>query len=175
MKLLVSQIAEAPKELSFAQSTEELNRLYSGPATDFRFPEPLDVSLVYYRSGADLFFHGRIAGAVEGSCSRCLKSYSFPLDKEFDFVLTPDPRTAKNRELAADELGLSFYREDEIDLAPFIREQVLLALPTRPLCEEACRGLCPSCGVDLNESSCRCSSSRSDPRLAVFRDMKLQQ
>ena len=175
MKLLVSQIAEAPKELAFAQSTEELNRLYSGPATDYRFPAPLDVRLVYYKSGADLFFHGRVAGPVEGSCSRCLKNYSFHLDKEFDFVLTPDPRAPKNRGLAADELGLSFYREEEIDPAPFIREQVLLALPTRPLCEEGCRGLCPSCGGDLNEASCRCSSPRSDPRLAVFRDLKLHQ
>lgn len=175
MKLLVSQITEAPKERDFAQSPEELNRLYSGPARDFHFPAPLEAHLIYYRSGADLFFHGRVAGPVEGSCSRCLKGYAFRLDKEFDFVLTPDPREPKNRALAADELGLSFYRGDELDLSPLIHEQVLLSLPTQPLCEEACRGLCPECGVDLNESSCRCSSSRSDPRLAVFRDLKLHQ
>ncbi|MGH7769034.1 MAG: YceD family protein, partial [Candidatus Binatia bacterium] len=65
--------------------------------------------------------------------------------------------------------------EEEIQLTPLVREQVLLALPTRPLCDENCRGLCPKCGVDLNENSCRCSSSKGDPRMAFFRDMKLQQ
>jgi len=56
-----------------------------------------------------------------------------------------------------------------------IREQVLLALPTRPLCDEDCRGLCPSCGADLNEGDCRCATSHSDPRMAIFRDMKVHQ
>jgi uncharacterized protein len=60
-------------------------------------------------------------------------------------------------------------------LEPLIREQVLLALPTRPLCDENCRGLCPSCGVDLNEKACRCANAESDPRMAIFRDMKLHQ
>jgi uncharacterized protein len=175
MKILVSQITESPKELSFAEGTEELNRLYSADARDFSFPQSLDVRVVFYRSGPELFFQGRIGGTVEGHCSRCLKVYSFPLTKEFDFVLAPDTRSAKTKELHQDELGLSFYSEEEIHLTPFVREQVLLALPTRPLCDEDCRGLCPACGVDLNESSCRCSSSKGDPRMAFFRDMKLQQ
>jgi len=104
-----------------------------------------------------------------------LKSYSFPLEKEFDFVLAPDSTSAKNKELNAGELGLSFYRGEEISLEPLIREQALLALPTRPLCDENCRGLCPRCGADLNESECRCHDTHVDPRMAVFRDMKLHQ
>jgi uncharacterized protein len=175
MKLLISQITEAPKELDFTQSTEDLNRLYSGESKDFRFPQTLQVHTLYYRSGADLFFHGRVSGMIEGYCSRCLKSYSFPLDKEFDFVLAPEASAPKNGEVAAGELGLSFYRGDELNLEPLIREQVLLALPTRPLCDEDCRGLCPSCGVDLNEGDCRCATSHSDPRMAIFRDMKVHQ
>jgi len=174
MKLLISQITDSPKELDFAESAEELNRLY-GEGKDFRFPQPLQVHIEYYRSGADLFFQGRVSGMIEGHCSRCLKSYSFPLDKEFDFVLAPDTTSAKNKELSADELGLSFYRGDELNLEPLIREQVLLALPTRPLCDDNCRGLCPTCGVDLNERECRCHDSHSDPRMAIFRDMKVHQ
>jgi uncharacterized protein len=175
MKILTQQITETPKELSFTEGTEELNRLYSGAARDFRFPPALDARVEYYRAGADLFFHGRVGGAIEGSCSRCLKSYSFPLDKEFEFVLTPDTRSPKTKALNPGELGLSFYSGEEIDLAPLVREQVLLALPTRPLCNEDCRGLCPSCGVDLNDHSCHCAASRGDARMAVFRDLKLQQ
>jgi uncharacterized protein len=175
MKIFVAQITDTPKELSFTEGTEELNRLYAGEAGDFHFPQQLDVQVTYYRSGADLFFHGRIGGTVDGCCSRCLKDYSFPLKKEFDFILAPDTRSPKSKELNQEELGLSFYSGEEIDLTPFVREQVLLALPTRPLCGEDCRGLCPGCGLDLNEDSCRCSSSQGDPRMMLFRDMKLQQ
>jgi len=176
MKILAHQITEPPKDASFAQGIEELNVLSSSKLVkDFRFPRAVDVSLVYYRSGMELFFQGRIGGTIEGCCSRCLKSYSFPLEKEFEFVLTPEPTSPKSKELSRDELGLSFYGEKEIDLAPFIREQVLLALPMRPLCAEDCRGLCPGCGMDLNDDPCRCASPQADPRMAVFRAMKLDQ
>ncbi|MBI2986099.1 MAG: DUF177 domain-containing protein [Deltaproteobacteria bacterium] len=176
MKISVDKITESPEEISFAENTHDLD-LIDGEAKvgDFRFPPFVDVNLVYYRSGQELFFHGRLGGTIEGCCSRCLKGCSFPLEKEFDFVLTPDPFAGKNGELNRDEMGLSFYAADEINLSPFIREQVLLALPMRPLCEDGCRGLCMVCGVNLNEESCLCAASESDPRLAFFRTLKLGQ
>lgn len=175
MKIPVDRITESPKDISFAESTDELNSLYGAEEfRDFRFPPFLEVNLVYYRSGRDLFFQGRLGGVLEGRCSRCLKSYSFPLEKLFDFVLTPEP-LAKSGELSRDEIGLSFYAAEEINLSPFIKEQVLLALPIRPLCEDTCRGLCAGCGVNLNEESCLCASSKGDPRMAFFRTLKLDQ
>jgi uncharacterized protein len=176
MRIAVDQITESPKDLRFAEKIEELNQIYKeGQVRDFRFPPYIDVDLVYYRSGQELFFHGSLEGMIEGYCSRCLKSYAFPIKKEFGFVLTPEPLPAKNKELSRDELGLSFYRADEIDLFPLIKEQVLLALPIRPLCKESCRGLCLNCGTNLNEEPCRCASSWDDPRMAVFRNLKLAQ
>ncbi|HEY2989733.1 MAG TPA: DUF177 domain-containing protein [Candidatus Binatia bacterium] len=175
MKIAVTQIADTPKNLTFSEGTEELNQLYSGDVSDFRFPSTLEIRVAYHRSGTDLFFQGSIAGTIEGHCSRCLKGYTFPLDKRFDFVLVPDTRSAKSKELNQEDMGLSFYSEEEINLSPLIREQVLLALPTRPLCDENCRGLCPGCGIDLNQASCQCSSAKGDPRMAFFRDIKLQQ
>lgn len=176
MKIAVDQITESPKELSFAENIEELNLIYAeGQVRDFRFPPSIDVDLSYYRSGRELFFHGSLRGTIEGNCSRCLKSYAFAIEKEFGFVLTPEPLPAKNKELSRDELGLSFYKADEINLLTLIKEQVLLALPMRPLCTESCRGLCLSCGVNLNEASCHCASSPGDPRMAIFRNLKLAQ
>ena len=80
---------------------------------------------------------------------------------------------APEAELTDDELDLSVYEGDEIDLAPLLREQIILALPTRPLCDEHCKGLCPSCGVNLNLESCRCAATAGDPRLAVLRNIKI--
>ena len=98
-----------------------------------------------------------------------------PVEHEFDFVLIPAPfgSTASTEELRREELGLSYYSGDAINLAPLIREQVMLALPTRPLCADDCRGLCGGCGVDLNSQDCQCSRSAEDSRMAFFRTLRV--
>ncbi|HTN69727.1 MAG TPA: DUF177 domain-containing protein [Methylomirabilota bacterium] len=176
MKIPVDDIPQSPKEIKFSESVEELNEAYSkASARDFRFPPFLDVDLVYYRSGRQLFFHGSLRGVIEGCCSRCLKDYTFSLQNDFAFVLSPAPAESdrKVEELSREDLGLSYYSTDEINLTPLIREQAMLALPTRPLCEENCRGFCGGCGVDLNHEACVCSAAEGDPRMAIFRTLKV--
>ena len=176
MKIPVDDIPQLPKEISFSERIEELNEIYAkGSARDFRFPPSLHVALVYYRSGKELFFHGRLEGSIAASCSRCLNDFSFKMDRQFEFVLMPDPALSARgaEELSRADLGLSFYSTEEIDLSPLIKEQVMLALPTRPLCSEDCRGLCGGCGADLNREACACSVTIGDPRMAVFRALKV--
>jgi uncharacterized protein len=176
MKIVVDQITESPKDIRFVEGLGELDQLLSaGGNRDFGFPPSLDVTLTYYRSGSEIFFHGAFTAVMDGSCGRCLKRYPFPLEKKFDLVLTPEPASAKGKGLSLDEMGLSYYASNEIDLSPLIREQVLLALPMRPLCEEGCRGLCAGCGVDLNDEQCLCPDPPGDPRMAIFRSLKLGQ
>ncbi len=173
MKIALDQITEAPKAVSFSEKTEELNLIYSEDSVrDFRFPASIDATIEYYRSGRDIFFEGRFEGVIEGRCARCLEPYPFVIEKNFSFVLIPEPSSPKSKELNRDELGLSFYSAQEIDLYPFLREQVLLALPTRPLCADDCRGLCGGCGANLNHELCLCVSSPGDPRLALFQTLK---
>lgn len=176
MKIPVDDIPQSPREINFSERIEELNEIYAkGSARDFRFPQSLHVVLEYYRSGKELFFHGRFEGSIAASCSRCLKDFSFNMDRPFEFVLIPDPATSARgaEELTRGDLGLSFYSTEEIDLSPLIMEQVMLALPTRPLCTEDCRGLCGSCGADLNHEACGCSATMGDPRMALFRTLKV--
>jgi uncharacterized protein len=174
VKIPVNQITESFKEIQFEEGIEDLNPNGVGQKRgEFRFPPFLNVNLTHYRSGQDLFFHGHLDRVIEACCSRCLRFYSFSLEKDFDFFLTPEPPTAKSRELYRDEMGLSFYSSEDINLSPFIRDQVLLALPMRPLCDEGCRGLCPSCGVNLNHESCLCPAPSGDTRMAFFRNLRL--
>jgi uncharacterized protein len=174
MKITVDQITESPRDIRFAEGLGELNRLAeSDGSRDFRFPPVVDIALVYYRSGREILFHGELKALVDGCCGRCLKRYALPVEKKFDLILTPEPLPTKGKELSSDELGLSYYASKEIDLSPLIREQVLLALPMRPLCSEDCRGLCAGCGVNLNDESCICPAPVGDPRMAVFRTLKL--
>lgn len=176
MKVLVDDIPESPKAIEFSESIEELNETYAkGKTREFRFPPLVDVDIVCYRSGRQIFFRGSFRGRIESSCSRCLKDFSMSVEHEFDFVLSPVPfgSNGSTEELRREELGLSYYSGDEIDFAPLIREQVMLALPTRPLCAENCRGLCGGCGVDLNYEDCRCPRAAEDPRMAFFRTLRI--
>ena len=177
MKIPVDQITQSPKEIMFSEKIEDLNSFFANEKyRDFHFPPVLDGSLVYYRSGQELFLQGSFGGRFEGCCSRCLANYSFDVEKSFDIVLVPDPVRPERKveELRREELGLSYYSSDIIELAPLIEEQVLLALPTRPLCREDCRGLCGGCGVNLNIEECACDpAAPSDSRLAIFRTLKI--
>jgi uncharacterized protein len=177
MKIPVDEIPESPKEIEFSASVDELNETYAkSQAREFRFPPLVDVHVVCYRSGRELFFHGAFRGRIESTCSRCLKEFSLPVAHEFDIVLSPKPAQAgaATEELRPEDLGLSYYSGDEINLEPLVREQMLLALPTRPLCAEDCRGLCGGCGADLNTEECCCRSGETeDPRMAIFRTLRI--
>jgi uncharacterized protein len=176
MKIPVDDITESEREIVFVERLDELNELYKkGEFRDFGFPPFLEVALAYYRSGQEIFFKGSLSGRLEACCSRCLSNYSFELDKDFDFVLVPDPSKSGRRteELKREDLGLSYYSTEEINVTPLIREQVMLALPTRPLCHESCRGLCSGCGVNLNHETCNCVTSTADSRMAIFRTLKV--
>jgi uncharacterized protein len=175
VKLKTHDIEEGAKRLVFDEPTDGLNALLvHGEVHDFDFPAAVSVRLEYYRAGQELFFQGHIAADVIGHCARCLEAYVFPLQTDFHVALVPKTvDLAPEVELDDNTLDLSVYEGDEIDLAPLLREQIILALPTRPLCDESCKGLCATCGVNLNIESCRCTASTGDPRLAVLRNLKV--
>lgn len=171
MRLNVHEIDEIAKELVYEEATDSLNGLLvHGQVCDFDFPAAAAVRMQYYRSGQELFFQGHIEGPVVGHCARCTEDYAFLLQKDFSLVLVPRQQVPGDTELSEDDLDLSFYQGDAVDLSPLIREQIILALPTRPLCQEACKGLCPQCGANLNTQTCECSARSGDPRLAVLGD-----
>lgn len=174
MKLNIHGIEEVAKELAYDESTDSLNSLLvHGEVCDFEFPTAAAIRVDYYRAGQELFFHGHISDDVIGHCARCLEDYGFAIEKDFSVVLVPRRDVPPEAELGGDELDLSFYEGDAIDLSPLIREQIILALPTLPLCRESCKGLCAHCGSNLNLQSCGCTASSNDPRLAVLKNIKV--
>jgi uncharacterized protein len=167
MKIAIDDIKATPKELLYTEDVTDLNAQLARGVCDYRLPRGFDVETEYYRSGLDVFFRGELHGEVFGSCARCLEEYSFALDHPFVFVLSP--RAAAGTEPAdskTDDLAQSYYEGDEIDLTPLVYEQAMLALPTRPLCAESCRGLCAQCGANLNVAPCGCPAQAPESRLA---------
>jgi uncharacterized protein len=172
MRIRVQDIGEAVEDLAFEEPTSSLNLLLEqGPVHDYEFVGPARVTVSHYRAGQNVFLSGQAVTEVVGQCARCLESFRFSVDAPLSYVLAP--RIGPKAEQEAEDLDLSFYEGDEIDVSPLVREQVLLSLPTRPLCREDCRGLCPTCGADLNSGDCRCLEAAGDPRLAGLRKLKV--
>lgn len=184
MKILVDRLKETPSELRFEGSPEWWSELRAGiaelgdaPAQPFRF------QVRAHRMGADVYLEGGWSGALEVGCSRCLARYRHPLHEPFRLVLEPagvrvpaDPEAARALErfgiCLGDDLDTGWLRGPEIDLAEFFRELVTLSMPVQPLCREDCRGLCPHCGVDLNQESCRCVQPSPASPFAVLRTLR---
>jgi uncharacterized protein len=173
VRLRIRDIDETTKELVYEESTAELNPLLEhGPVHDFSFVGPAAVQLRYYRSGQEIFLEGETRARVVGECARCLESFEFAHAPSFSFIMVPRQGRWAEEDLAGGGGDLCWYEGEEIDLSPMLRERMLLALPTLPLCREGCRGLCAQCGRDLNAGPCDCTTAAGDPRLAVLRALK---
>ena len=148
---------------------------------DFKLHEPVRVEVTLNRFGGLIEAKGRVATKVESSCGRCLKNFTFNLDEPFVLTFTNEPLTVHDDgvdaedgvELSAEELGLIPFAGESIDLSEAIGEQFLLALPVRPLCSEECQGLCPYCGIDLNEKKCHCAPPDFANKFSALKNLKL--
>jgi uncharacterized protein len=119
---------------------------------------------------------GRMDTSVEIGCVRCLEPFSMEIHQDVDLLYLPQsenvaPEDDEERELSDRDMAVGFYQGDKIDLNQMIWEQVYLALPMKPLCNEDCRGLCPQCGTNLNLSMCSCERETVDPRLATLKTL----
>jgi len=126
---------------------------------------PIEASLHLERKGNGILVSGATTAVV--LCSRCSESVSVPVSDQFAILFTgvSEAFRAEESELSAAEMDVDVMQDDRLDVSRFLRENVLLGLPLQPLCRAECRGLCPHCGINLNETSCRCQVQEGDPRL----------
>ena len=71
--------------------------------------------------------------------------------------LPPPTDLEVERELDLDDLDTASHDGVEVDLEPLLREQLVLAVPIKPVCQPECKGICPNCGTDLNKKACGCN------------------
>jgi len=109
---------------------------------------------------------GRVRGDAAMQCARCLNEF------RKDVTLRVCELYAGPGHEATDDEDVYQVEGMEIDLEPMIRDAVTLALPLNPLCSRACKGLCGTCGTDLNLGSCECKQDDVDPRWAALSDLR---
>jgi uncharacterized protein len=135
------------------------------------FSSPVKLNLRVLRSGKNYIGEGKVETVALFECSRCLKKYSQPLKADIRFLLKEEK----------DQIILeSDDRENQVQTGYFfklddlVRESLILSIPLKLLCQEDCKGLCPTCGTDLNAAICGCKKEQIDPRWEKLRDLKTE-
>jgi uncharacterized protein len=117
------------------------------------------------RTGQGLLVQVRLRAKISTECVRCLEGFIQPLETDFTelYAFTPDQAT---------DSGFLVPDSGKIDLAPLVREEMLLAIPIRAVCRPDCKGLCPVCGENLNENEHVHEDEVIDPRLNVLKSFR---
>lgn len=125
------------------------------------------------KSAASTVLKGRLSGALEIDCDRCLEPQQRPIDIELELEFVPDSSFGadNNLELQAEDLNIDGVSGESIDTTEIAREQILLDMPQQFFCREDCQGLCQKCGTNLNETDCGCSDTEIDPRWAALKNL----
>ena len=116
---------------------------------------------------------GRVAARVQLECDRCLNLIDLPVDSSFDleYVTQQDYQAQQAVELTEDDLDLTVFDGEVIDIDALVTEEILLAVPDHVLCQENCKGICPGCGADRNSVDCSCHTEDTDPRWAGLKEL----
>ena len=134
---------------------------------------PVNAHLRVDKVGAEVMVTGELSSEAHLQCSRCLKDFSRELVVPVELVYHPaeDLKREEMYEIKDDELDTDFYSGEELDIFTILKEQIELNLPMKPLCKNACKGLCPHCGTDLNTGTCNCSAAGTNPHFAVLKQL----
>ena len=188
---LVADITAEGLSLVGEASAEELGLT----ETDATLRGPLSVSLDLMQADEMIAVRGVLEGTVVRQCVRCLKDYDDPLAFSVHAAFAREGKEAKtgarqpkvaearkgrpapakdDAQVVEEDEGDDryFYQGDHVELAPMLREHVILAAPMQPLCREDCAGLCARCGKDLNEGLCQCPVEAPATAIRVIRSTK---
>jgi len=116
------------------------------------------------RTPQGILLRADLQGDVSMECVRCLTDFQQSLHVDFTELYAFSQRYMTESGLIMPESGI-------IDLSPVLREYILLEIPISPLCRPDCKGLCPVCGNNLNESTCNHDDEAGDPRLASLKKL----
>ena len=131
----------------------------------------LDLHLEVQQAMQDVVALGSMEGEAEIACRRCLTPVRVPIEQELTLLYREGVSVA---EAEAEEIYPLPEHGTRLDLSGALREHLILAVPQFVECQEACKGLCPHCGVNLNEKTCSCETSQTDDRWAALRKLARQ-
>lgn len=177
VKIVIDHIQDKPLTLHIEEPVETFPVL-AGMQGDqsCRFTGLIEGDFSAVREYDHVRVTGRVSVPVSLSCSRCLADFDSFVDTSFTLIFRKDSaaRHEDQDDIELGELDLlsSTYQGDEIDLTHEIEEQVAMEIPLKPLCDDSCKGLCHTCGTDLNASQCSCSTETASFKFSALKNFK---
>jgi uncharacterized protein len=170
LKIQVSLIPEEGQQFQYTLDGDWYREyLQKGGGIDFRI-QPARIAAEVHKILETVTVDVSVDKALDLDCGRCLEPFTLPVQSGFRYTLVParDDEDQK-AELADEDISFGYYQDDLIDLDALIYEQIMLQVPIKPLCAEACRGLCVQCGANLNAAPCACRPGAVDSRLEALK------
>ena len=133
--------------------------------TEFGFGEEAEISGTIVNNSGVFVLNADVKGKVTVNCARCGK----PTEAEFSFEL--NEKLIKQGSPCTDEEA-TLFEGSVIDVKELVLNGFLMNTPTRYLCKEDCKGICPICGTNRNEKECGCEEQVTDPRLDILNNIK---
>lgn len=155
MKFEVQRLKTAPLEYDLDEKPKSLD--LSLENVEFNENVRGRITLTLY--GTNILIRGYVETGVALICARCLESFRHKLRCEVSLLYTDEAEAKeKDDELFDPEQEIVFeYSGDYVDPSKEIRDSILLEVPSYPICDEKCEGLCPVCGENKNKKKCKCS------------------
>ena len=145
------------------------------PGTDVEFVGSVTGRITLRNLGRELAAWGHLRAVALMPCARCVTEHEVPLDFDFSETvgLAQIDEPLSYTQVADDDVPspIPILDGGTVDLSELVRQLLVLHTPVRSVCRPDCRGLCPECGADLNETTCDCGREEIDPRLAPLRKL----
>lgn len=167
------ELDSIPEGSSHIDLLEEAGELKVGEDCGIKsFDSPVSLGLDAMRSATEIVLRGRAGVDVTLDCSRCLKQYGTRLEADINVLcvfgqVAPDDVDGCREGVIEISQNARF-----IDISDEVRSELVLGLPVKPLCNQACKGLCPVCGADLNETTCSCERDDHDSRWDALKKLE---
>lgn len=162
LKLKISHLADGIHEFNL-----EVTPAVCGLEEHDFFRETIYAKISLQKFQQNFVIDAHLTTRLHLICDRCLTEFDFPLNTRERLTYTFDKELAGTDE----EIKILDSKAYYVDLAPDVRDFLLLALPTKMLCSENCAGICVGCGADLNIESCRCEKKTMDARWGALHDL----
>ncbi len=160
-KLLITK----NKEGRFDCSVDETNITTKHNSFPIKTGKPFELSIVN-EENKKLRLGLETTVVVTAPCDRCLTDVDIAFDISIDKTID-----IKDGRLVSEDDDISFIENDELLVDNLLFDEILVDWPSKVLCKEDCKGICPKCGTNLNISPCDCDLREIDPRMARFQDV----
>lgn len=149
-------------EVQYAEYDMDLSDMELNGTAPFKTPVKVKAKAENRAGVVDLAVTAKFE--LSAPCDRCGEETITPFERSFKHTVVQS-LVGENEDdyLEAPDFAL--------ELDPTVTADIILSLPSKHLCKEDCKGLCPKCGKNLNEGECGCDLREIDPRLEILKSL----